>query len=153
MKKPRHGLCHTRTYQCFKNMVRRCCDPKHPNYNFYSKLGLDDNYNPHIHGWGPAIKNFINDNGMVPENYEIDRIDNNIGYFQGNIQFITHKENMRKRQCVKLTKDIVDKIREEWKSGKYKTKKELCEKMKLCEIYGVHPGHIYTILNNKKWKD
>lgn len=44
--------------------------------------------------------NYIAGKGRTKLSYTIDRIDNTMGYFIGNIQILTHSENSRKRNKI-----------------------------------------------------
>lgn len=41
--------------------------------------------------------NYISGKGKTKESYSIDRIDNNLGYIEGNLQILTLGDNTRKR--------------------------------------------------------
>lgn len=46
--------------------------------------------------WIESFESFLNEVGLPPtEKHELDRKDNNRGYVPGNVEWKTHKENMR----------------------------------------------------------
>lgn len=76
----------------FNNMMNRCTNQKHPKYKYYGGKGvkclfesIDD------------LRCYVVDRLKIdPRGLDCDRINNNGHYERGNIQFITHKENVRK---------------------------------------------------------
>lgn len=84
----RHGFAHTRTYQIWRGMRRRCC----PSRNFRWM----NNY--YLKGIRVALRwesfiNFLADMGIAPDDKELDRIDNAKGYGPGNCRWATKIEN------------------------------------------------------------
>lgn len=75
----------SKAYLAWKRIKARCYNPKEMSYEFYSKLGVDDKYRE------DSVA-FINHVGEPPNDgkrYSIDRIDNTIGYFEGNMRWAT----------------------------------------------------------------
>lgn len=48
------------------------------------------------------FENFLEDMGEVPEGHQIDRIDNNKGYYKENCRWVTSKTNNRNKQNNRL---------------------------------------------------
>ena len=99
----KHSLIHgharknrvTRTYTIWMTMKERCRNPKHDSYKYYGGSGITV-----CHDWD-SFDVFLKDMGEAPKGLEIDRIDNNLGYFKGNCRWVTKKTNRRNRQDVK----------------------------------------------------
>lgn len=90
-----HGHCRggvnnsTREYRSWGNMISRCYNPK---------VGCFDNYGGRgilvCDEWKNSFATFINDMGPMPDGpHNIDRIDNDKGYFPGNCRWSTPTEN------------------------------------------------------------
>jgi hypothetical protein len=76
----------------FHKMVMRCTDPHYQGYRWYGGRGIKCKFE--------SSKEFvdyvINELKVDPRGLDCDRIDGNGHYEKGNIQFITHRENIRK---------------------------------------------------------
>lgn len=76
------------TYRTWESLVRRTTNPTHRAYPRYSKLGI---YLPWL-----DFDAFVRDVGERPGRaFSIDRIDNERGYFPGNVRWATKKEQQR----------------------------------------------------------
>jgi hypothetical protein len=89
------------TYRMWSGMIDRCCDPTYKDYPFYGGRGIT------IHApWQDSFSQFANDLvaeiGPRPEKYQMDRIDNGLGYKPGNIRWATSKENNNNRRSSKF---------------------------------------------------
>lgn len=109
----RHGhSCvgkHTRTYSIWVNVKTRCCNPNSPAYKDYGARGID------LHEPWKKFDNFLADMGECPPGLQIDRINNNQGYFPGNVRWTTPKVNSRNRRNNRRhTIDGVSKTIPEW---------------------------------------
>lgn len=82
----------------FSNMKRRCNNPKHTSYKYYGGRNIKCLFKSSRE----FINYIINDLGYNTyeeiENLQIDRIDNNGHYEQGNIRFVTAKVNANNRR-------------------------------------------------------
>lgn len=100
------------------NIIQRCTNPKHPDFKFYGGRGISV-----FKRWQgkQGCNRFIRDilrtigprpEGLLPSGfsaYQIDRIDNNLGYFPGNLRWATtalSQANKRKRARKKVAKEL-----------------------------------------------
>lgn len=92
-----------RFYSLWCNMIRRCYDSKSSYYKYYGGRGIKvcDEWRSSANfiRWVLDVENII---GKVDRSVQLDRIDNDKGYSPKNCQFITPRENNRKRPFVKL---------------------------------------------------
>ena len=91
-----HNMSHTRIYNVWKGMRRRCNNPNAPKYEYYGGKGITvcDEWN---HGYG-GFENFYEwamQNGYS-DDLTIDRIDSNKGYCPENCRWIPFLENVRR---------------------------------------------------------
>ena len=84
----RHGQCvggPSKLYYIWKELIRRCTDPNHPQFKEYGGRGID--VDPK---WVRDINAFLADIGPRPRGgYSVDRIDNARGYWPGNVRWAT----------------------------------------------------------------
>jgi hypothetical protein len=72
---PKERLAH-------RNAIRRCIDPKDKSFVNYGARGIQFLF--------PSFEAFLADVGLAPsKKHLIDRIDNNLGYQQGNCRWVT----------------------------------------------------------------
>lgn len=103
----KHGGCangkEDRLYGVWRGMRQRCNDPHAKSYKNYGARGIGvceewlNNYQA-FKEW--AYSHGYNDSAQF-YNWQIDRIDNNIGYCPSNCRFITSKQNNRNRRNTK----------------------------------------------------
>jgi hypothetical protein len=106
-----HDLSHTKTYEIWYGMNRRCYDPKHKDYKSYGKKGVTVSKE-----WRESFETFLSDMGERPEGLSIDRIDNNLGYSKENCRWATNKTQCRNKRAQNkiLTINGVSKTAIEW---------------------------------------
>lgn len=91
----KHGLRYTPEYRVWLNMRQRCNNTKNKSYSYYGGKGITicDRWN--------SVINFISDMGVKPLGHEIDRIDNNLGYFKENCRWVLKKPQMQNTRISK----------------------------------------------------
>lgn len=109
----KHGMCNSKEYRCWRSLKNRCLNPKNAQYKDYGGRGITI-----CERWLDFI-NFFADMGKSPNKSEIDRIDNNSGYFKENCRWTTKKKNASNRRsnvCLKvkdeliIQKELIEKI-------------------------------------------
>lgn len=95
-----HGLSKTKAYKAWKSIKKRCFNKNNQDYERYSKLGMSE-----------AMANdflvFLKEVGNPPteeSKWSIDRIDTTIGYFEGNMRWVTQKDQTRNRKLSRNNK-------------------------------------------------
>lgn len=92
----KHGMWGTRIHRIWGQMVARCRNPKHADYQNYGGRGIAV-----CERW-LTFANFYADMGEKPEGLSLDRTDNDGNYEPGNCRWATSKEqhaNMRPRKA------------------------------------------------------
>ena len=93
-----HGLRFTVEYQIWCAIVQRCCNPNNANFHRYGGRGITI-----CREWRESFATFLKDVGRRPSpELQIDRIDNNVGYFPGNVWWTTRKANSRNIERIRL---------------------------------------------------
>ena len=83
-----HGMTGSRLHNAWKNMIERCANPHHKNYDIYGGRGIEV-----CRDWQNSFQAF-NDWAMqngYAEHLTLDRIDVNRGYSPENCRWITQK--------------------------------------------------------------
>jgi predicted SprT family Zn-dependent metalloprotease len=88
----KHGLNQSSTYKSWENVIGRCTNPNNTNFHHYGGRGITV-----CEEW-VNFENFYKDMGDRPLGKEIDRINNNLGYFKENCRWVTHAENLKNRR-------------------------------------------------------
>jgi hypothetical protein len=86
----------TRTYRSWQDMKKRCLNPNNKYYYNYGERGIIicNRWLDKKNGYA----NFLEDMGECPKRYQLDRIDNNKGYYKENCRWTTSKINNRNRR-------------------------------------------------------
>jgi hypothetical protein len=131
----KHGLRKHPLYVVWLNMRQRCNNPKVECYHRYVGRGIKV-----CERWND-FSNFYNDvvEGYKP-GYELDRVENDLGYSPDNVQWIEHIRNGQKRDYCKLDFEKAELIR--------KSKLSVAE---LATEFKVSKGSIVNILKNRTW--
>ena len=88
-----HGMSKTRLYRVWKNIVKRCKNPNSKNYKDYGGRGIT------VCDRWLKFESFYDDMGVgYREDLEIDRIDNDKGYYPDNCRWVTHSDNQRNKR-------------------------------------------------------
>ena len=88
----KHGHSKSETYKVWANMIQRCTNPHSENYDNYGGRGIIV-----CKRW-MKFENFLTDMGNIPEGCQIDRINNDKGYYRVNCRWATPKQNSRNRR-------------------------------------------------------
>lgn len=84
-----HGMTNTPTYKAWDAMIQRCTNSNDARYKDYGGRGIT------VCDRWLKFSNFLEDMGVKPAGLELDRIDNNGGYFLDNCRWISGIENKR----------------------------------------------------------
>ena len=84
-----------RLYRVWDGIVQRCCNPNAKNYHNYGGRGIEL-----CQEWRNSFQEF--EDYCLSHGWEyglqVDRIDNDGGYYPGNIRFVTPSVNLRNRR-------------------------------------------------------
>jgi hypothetical protein len=86
----------TPTYDSWKNMMRRCLNPKHKTYSCYGGRGITV-----CERW-KTFENFLADMGEKPAGKTLGRINNNEGYEPFNCRWETRQEQNNNTRRLRL---------------------------------------------------
>ena len=137
-----HGMRDTSEYTTWHDMIQRCCNRNNTRYKNYGRRGIVV-----CDSWLHSFKTFYEDMGSRPfPKAQIDRIDNDSGYYPGNCQWTTAAQNSRNKANNKLTMEKARAIRRKYKL-------ENISQPKLALIYGVYLSSISAIITKKTWKE
>lgn len=101
----KHGLSYASEYRSWQTMRLRCTVPENPAYEDYGARGITV-----CASWLGSVAAFVQDMGPKPAGHELDRRDNNGGYWCGkcqgclalgrlaNCRWVTRSENDRNRR-------------------------------------------------------
>ncbi len=106
----KHGLCKTREYGAWADMITRCTNPNFNKYKYYGGKGITV-----CLGWLQSFLAFLADMGICPAGRSVDRIDSTKGYWCGhcedcvargvdkcNCRWATQAEQMRNTSRTRL---------------------------------------------------
>ena len=82
----------SKTYDAWHGMIQRCINQNNKNWNNYGGRGIVV-----CQRW-LKFENFLQDMREAPSGYQIDRADNDRGYYKENCRWVTAKQNSRNRR-------------------------------------------------------
>lgn len=86
-----------KTYQAWKDMRKRCMNPRSSDYHLYGGRGISI-----CERW-EKFENFLADMGEAPKGFSLDRFPNNNGNYEpGNCRWATPKEQTLNRQVTRF---------------------------------------------------
>ena len=89
----KHGKHGSRIYRIWRGMIQRCETPQNASYKNYALRGITV-----CQKWRESFSAFYADMGDCPSGYELDRIDNSLGYFVENCRWVTRRSNQRNKR-------------------------------------------------------
>jgi hypothetical protein len=99
----------TKEYSSWRAMKHRCENPAHDSYKYYGGRGIKC-----AEEW-ESFENFIEDMGVCPPGYSLERIDNNGDYFPENCKWASRAEqNRNRRDNIWLTANGRTQIQADW---------------------------------------
>ncbi len=89
-----HGLSGHKGRSIYKNMMSRCYNPKDKSYTDYGKRGIT------VSRIWQNLNSFLRwyDSQTIPKGYQLDRRDNNLGYYPSNCRFISPAKNSKNKR-------------------------------------------------------
>ena len=139
----RHGMSHTTIYEVWAGMKKRCINPNNKDYDKYGGRGITI-----CDRWLNSFENFYEDMGDRPfKGAQLDRKENDKGYYKSNCRWVTSKQNNNNRRNPKGRKLNPDKVREIRSLYPEFTQDQLAKR------YGVWQTTIEKIINYKIWKN
>lgn len=91
----KHNLSYTRAYNAWQKMKSRCENTSDKQYINYGGRGISI-----CERW-QDVELFYEDMGECPEGWQIDRVDNNGSYEQGNCRWVEQKTNAQNKSSSK----------------------------------------------------
>lgn len=82
----------TQTYESWHQMIQRCINTDHKYYKDYGGRKIK------VCLLWMKFENFLEDMGKAPKGLQLDRIDNNKGYYKRNCRWTTPREQSRNRR-------------------------------------------------------
>lgn len=126
----KHGLKQHPLYVRWSAMKNRCYNPNDDYYHNYGGRGIKV-----CDRWRNSVDNFLEDMGMPPEGYTLDRKDNDGDYSPENCRWSTPKEQGRNKS---------DTVWVEYRGERVK-------RIELAERFGVEPKVLHQRLHVQGW--
>lgn len=114
MSRITHNKSSSRAYNSWCSMKQRCHNPSNKFYPWYGARGITVCPN-----WRFSFEQFFADMRERPENYTIERIDNEKGYSKENCRWATRSDQQKNRRCNRfITFEGTTKTAMEWSEEK-----------------------------------
>lgn len=95
------------TYTSWASMIQRTTNQKHPDYPYYSKLGVCPEW--------LDFSNFLNDMGERPTGTTLDRVEGVLGYSPGNCRWASPREQaLNRKTTVWVTRKGITRCLKDW---------------------------------------
>jgi hypothetical protein len=96
-RRKKHGFSQSTMYGRYKEMIKRCYIPDHPEYKNYGGRGIKV-----CERWLESIENYVEDMNFPPfEKAQIDRINNDLGYSKENCRWATPQQNSLNKRKIR----------------------------------------------------
>lgn len=89
----KHKRKFTTEYNIWRTIKDRCLNPNNKSYKNYGGRGITI-----CSEWKDSFETFYSDMGDRPKGFQIDRINNNEGYFADNCKWLSPSENCRNKR-------------------------------------------------------
>lgn len=145
-------------HNIWKGIIYRCYKPKDKSYKYYGAKGVKVTYKWMLKtkhsGYNDGFKNFVED--MYPSYLEAtkdgskvqldkDILGDGTRYSKDTCCWIKSEDNNQHRSSTKLTRELVQYARKEYKSGR--------TQVSLAEELGMSNTGMRAVLNYKSWKN
>ena len=87
-----HGKTDSAIYRVWCHMKRRCNNPNDPAYKYYGGRGIN------VCSRWQSFEPFYADMGNPPPDMELDRTDNDKGYYKDNCRWVSHQDQSNNRR-------------------------------------------------------
>lgn len=126
-------------YEVWHSMMQRCTNKNYWAYPDYGGRGIKvcEQWHNYETFYADNIERY---NTEYKKRYHFDRRDNNGGYEDSNVRFISIPESARNKRGVLLTLEKAEEIR-----------KSNLKATELAELYGVKVRAIYAVKENRTW--
>ena len=140
--KEKHGMYNTFEYKVWHAMIQRSTNINHKQYSNYGGRGITV-----CKKWLNSFTAFYNDMGKKPfPKAQIDRIDNDKGYYKDNCRWVSNTENQHNKRNNVVNWFTVKSLRRINATKKYTHKQ-------LSKIYNLKMGTVRGIVYNQRWKE
>lgn len=139
----KHGDWKAKLYSVWANMKHRCLCPTAQAYAHYGERGIsmcDEWIKDYV-----VFKKWALANGYK-EGLQIDRRNNDKGYYPGNCRWTTGMINSQNQRSTKLNMQKAREIRIKYKTGNFTQKQ-------IARGYDVSRRAIGSVINNQSWKE
>ena len=128
-------------YWIYHDAKRRCINPKHKRYKDYGGRGIDFCFQSFEH-----FKNYM---GPRPENFELDRIDNDGNYQIGNVRWVDFSTQQKNKRLYKSNTSGVKGVNYVASIGKWVSR---CNEQKNGKRRYLYVGKDFTEACRARWE-